>query len=65
LKSKGDTLRIYAFSNYFKFYKTTLKTPKTNFVHLDKLYTFAFRLNPKIFLDYEMGFSWVELNAEN
>ena len=28
LKSKGDTLRIYPFSNYFKFYITTLKTPK-------------------------------------
>ena len=32
LNSKGDISRIYAFSNYFKFYITTLKTPKTNFV---------------------------------
>ena len=47
LKSKGNTLRIYPFLNYFKFYMTTLKTPKTNFVHIDKLYTFPFRLNPK------------------
>ena len=53
---KGDISRIYAFSNYFKFYKTTLKTPKTNFVQLDKLYTFAFSLNPKMCLDFEMGF---------
>ena len=53
---KGDILRIYAFSIYFKFYKTTLKTPKINFVHLDKLYTFAFSLNPKMFLDFELGF---------
>ena len=55
LKSKGDTLRIYPLSNYFKFY-ITLKTPKTNFVHIDKLYTFSFRLNPKICLDFELGF---------
>ena len=64
LKSKGDTLRIYPFSKYFKFYITTLKTPKTNFVHLDKLYTVAFKLNPKMCLDFEMGFSRVNLNAE-
>ena len=57
-------LKNYAFSNYFNFYKTTLKTPKTNFVQLDKLYTFALRLNPKICLDFEMGFSRVNLNAE-
>ena len=56
LKSKGDTLRIYPFSNYFKIYKTTLKTPKTNFVQNDKLYTFTFRLNPKMYLDFELGF---------
>ena len=61
---KGDISRIYAFSNYFKFYKTTLKTPKTNFVQLDKLYTFALRLNPKMYLDFEMGFSRVKLNVE-
>ena len=54
----------YAFSNYFKFYKTTLKTPKTNFVQLDKLYTFALRLKPKMYLDFEMGFSRVKLNVE-
>ena len=65
LNSKGDTLRIYAFSYYFNFYKTTLKTPKTNFIHLDKLYTFAFRLDPKICLDFELGFSRLNLNAEN
>jgi len=56
LKSKGDTLRIYPLSNYFKFYITTLKTLKTNFVHIDKLYTFSFRLNPKMCLDFELGF---------
>ena len=56
LKSKGDTLRIYPVSNYFKFYITTLKTLKTNFVHIDKLYTFPFRLNPKMCLDFELGF---------
>ena len=33
LKSKGSTLRIYPLSKYFKFYITTLKTLKTNFVH--------------------------------
>jgi len=49
-------LKNFAFSNYFKFFITTLKTPKTNFVHLDKLYTFALRLNPKMCLDFEMGF---------
>jgi len=49
-------LKNHAFSNYFKFHKTTLKTPKTNFVQLDKLYTFAFRLNPKMCLDFELGF---------
>ena len=46
LKSKGDTLRINPFSKYFKFYLTTLKTLKTNFVHINKLYTFPFRLHP-------------------
>ena len=56
LKSKGDTLRIYPFSNYFKIHNTTLKTPKTNFVHIDKLYTFSFRLKPKMCLDFELGF---------
>ena len=56
LKSKGNTLRIYALSNYFKFYITTLKTLKTNFVHIDKLYTFSFRLNPKLCLDFKLGF---------
>ena len=62
---KGDILRIYAFANYFKFYKTTLKTPKTNIVHIDKLYTSSFRLNPKLCLDFELGFSRVELIAGN
>ena len=52
LKSKGDTLRIYPLSNYFKFYITTLKTLKINFVQLDKIYTFAFNLNPKICFDF-------------
>ena len=56
LKSNGDTLRIYPFSNYFNFFITTLKTLKTNFVHIDKLYTFPFRLNPKMCLDFELGF---------
>jgi len=56
LKSKGDTLRIYPLSNYSKFYITTLKTLKTNFVHIDKLYTFPFRPNPKMCLDFELGF---------
>ena len=56
LKSKGDTLRIYPLSNYFKFYITTLKTLKTNFVHLDKLYTFPYKLNPKMCLHFELGF---------
>ena len=56
LKSKGDTLRIYPLSNYSKFFITTLKTLKTNFVHIDKLYTFPFRLNPKMCLDFELGF---------
>jgi len=56
LNSKGDTLRIYAFSNYFKFYKATLKTPKTNFVQLDKLYNFSLRLNPKMCFNFEMDF---------
>ena len=56
LKSKGDTLRIYPLSNYSKFYITTLKTLKTNFVHIDKLYTFPFRLNPKMYLGFELGF---------
>jgi len=64
LNSKRGHLKNYAFSNYFNFYKTTLKTPKTNFVQLDKLYTFAFRPNPKMCLDFEMGFSRVNLNAE-
>ena len=58
LKSKGDTLRIYPLSNYFKFYITTLKTLKTNFVHIDKLYTFPFRLNPKRCSNFELGFLW-------
>ena len=65
LKSKGDTLRIHPFLNYFKFYITTLKTPKTNFVHLDKLYTFAFRINPKMCLDFELGFPGQNLKAGN
>ena len=65
LKSKGDTLRIYPFSNYFKFFITTLKTLKTNFVHIDKLYTFPFRLNPKMCLDLELGFPRQNLNAGN
>jgi len=56
LKSKRDTLRIYPLSNYFKFYITTLKTLKTSFVHTDKLYTFSFRLNPKLCLDFKFGF---------
>ena len=56
LKSKGYTLRIYPLSNYFKFFITTLKTLKTNFVHINKLYTCSFRLNPKMCLDFELGF---------
>ena len=46
-----------AFSNYFKFFKTTLKTPKTNFVQLNKLYIFDLRLNPKMYFVFEIGFS--------
>ena len=56
LKSKGETLRIYPLSKYFKFYITTLKSPKTNLVQNDKLYTFPFRFNPKMCLDFELGF---------
>jgi len=56
LNSKREHLKNLAFSNYFKFFITTLKSPKTNCVQLNKLYTFAFRLNPKIYLDFEMGF---------
>jgi len=41
-----------------------LKTPKTNFVQLNKLYIFALRLNPKICLDFEMSFQGRDLNAE-
>jgi len=41
-----------------------LKTPKTNFVQLDKLYHFAFKLNPKICFDFEMGFQGRILNIE-
>ena len=65
LKPKGDTLRIYPLSNYFKFYITTLKTLKINFVHIDKLYTFPFRLNPKMCLDFELGFPGQNLNTRN
>ena len=56
LKSKGNTLIIYPLSKYFKFYITTLKTLKTNLVHINKLYTFSFILNPKMCLDFELGF---------
>ena len=65
LKSKGETLRIYPLSNYSKFYITTLKTLKTNFVHIDKLYTFPFMLNPKMCLDFELCFPGKNLNAGN
>ena len=65
LKSKGDTLRIYPFSNYFNFFITTLKTLKTNFVHIDKLYTFPYKLNPKMCLHFELGFPSVKLIARN
>jgi len=64
LNSKREYLKNHAFSNYFKFCKTTLKTPKTNFAQLDKLYTFAIRRNPKMCLDFEMGFSRANLNAK-
>ena len=57
LKSKREYLKNHAFSIYFKFHKTTLKTPKTNFVQLDKLYIFALRLNPKMYFNFELGFS--------
>ena len=56
---------MYPFSNYFKFYITTFKTPKTNFVHLEKLYTFSFGLNPKMCLDFELGFPRVKLITKN
>ena len=62
---KREYLKNHAFSNYFKFYKTTLKTPKTNFLQLDKLYTFAFRLHPKMYFDFELGFSGVKLITGN
>jgi len=42
-----------------------LKTPKTNFVQLDKLYTFALRPNPKMCFDFEMGFPGIKLIARN
>jgi len=50
-------LKNFAFSNYFKFFISTLKTPKTNFVQLNKLYIFALRLNPKMYFVFEMCFS--------
>jgi len=62
---KREYLKNHAFSNYFKFYKTTLKTPKTNFLQLYKLYTFAFRLHPKMYFDFELGFSGVKLITGN
>jgi len=40
------------FTNYSQIFITTQKSPKTNFVQLDKIYTFAFKLNPKICLDF-------------
>ena len=61
---KREYLKNHAFSNYFKFYKTTLKTPKTNFLQLDKLYTFAFRLHPKLYFDFELGFPGSNLLLE-
>ena len=42
-----------------------MKTPKTNFLQLDKLYTFAFRLHPKMYFDFELGFSGVKLITGN
>jgi len=56
LNSEREYLKNHAFSNYFKFFETTLKTLKTNFVPLNKLYTFALRLNPKMYFDLELGF---------
>ena len=47
LKSKGDTLRIYPFSKYFKFFITTLKTLKTNFVLLTSSTLFLLGSTPK------------------
>jgi len=41
-----------------------LKTPKTNFVQLDKLYIFALRLNPKMYFDLELGFLGQNLSLE-
>ena len=57
-------LKNFTFSNYFKFFKTTLKTLKTNFVQLDKLYIFSLRLNPKMYFDLELGFSGQNLSLE-
>ena len=42
-----------------------MKTLKTNFVHIDKLYTFPFWLNPKMCLDYELGYPGQNLNDGN
>ena len=47
LKSKGDTLRIYPLSNYFKFCITTLKTLKPTLHTMTSSTVFLLGLTPK------------------
>ena len=42
-----------------------MKTLKTNFAHTDKLYIFHYKLNPKMCLDFELGFPRVKLITKN
>ena len=51
---KGTLSGKLYFQNYFEFYTETSKTQNTKVVHLDKIYNFAFELNFKFCLVFEM-----------
>jgi len=51
---KGTISGKLYFQNYFEFYTETSKTQNTKVVHIDKIYNFAFELNFKFFLVFEL-----------
>ena len=51
---KGTLSGNLHFQNYFKFYIEASKTQNTKVVHLDKIYNFAFELNLKFWLVFEL-----------
>ena len=62
---KGTLSANLYFKNYFEFCIETSKTQNTKVVHLAKIYNFAFKLNLKFCLVFELNKKGQNLGSRN